>query len=233
MPFSDKQLDLLNAPLSRSVVKERKQGGRQVSYVEGWHVIAEANRIFGFDAWSSETIETKCVVERDRLIGKELLPGWGVTYIAKVHIRVIDGGAITVIREGCGTGHGIDQDLGQAHESAIKEAETDARKRALMTFGSQFGLALYDKEQANVADAVDEADASRLRYIEQTKKRIAEFSENDRDKILRWWHSDQERKARRDFDLNPAEVIELKSLVTAKAKLPPPGETSQQKTVNE
>ena len=29
-------------------------------------------------------------------------------------------------------------DLGQAHESAIKEAETDAMKRALMTFGNPF-----------------------------------------------------------------------------------------------
>jgi DNA repair and recombination protein RAD52 len=32
----------------------------------------------------------------------------------------------------------------------VKEAETDARKRALMTFGNQFGLALYDKDQTNV-----------------------------------------------------------------------------------
>jgi hypothetical protein len=36
---------------------------------------------------------------------------------------------------------------GEKHESAIKEAESDARKRALMQFGDQFGLSLYDKEQ--------------------------------------------------------------------------------------
>ena len=41
-----------------------------------------------------------------------------------------------------------------------KEAETDARKRALMTFGNPFGLALYDKTQANVADEVDAARGS-------------------------------------------------------------------------
>jgi hypothetical protein len=46
---------------------------------------------------------------------------------------------------------GIDADCGLAHESAIKEAETDAKKRALMTFGNQFGLALYDRAQTNVA----------------------------------------------------------------------------------
>ena len=58
-----------------------------------------------------------------------------------------------VIREGSGAGHGIDADLGQAHESAIKEAETDAMKRALMTFGNPFGLALYDKQQREVTSS--------------------------------------------------------------------------------
>jgi recombination DNA repair RAD52 pathway protein len=65
----------------------------------------------------------------------------------------VTAGNRTVIREGIGTGHGIDRDLGQAHESAVKEAETDAMKRALSTFGSQFGLALYDKQQRDVVDA--------------------------------------------------------------------------------
>jgi len=44
-------------------------------------------------------------------------------------------------------------DLGQAHESALKEAETDAMKRALMTFGNPFGLALYDKRQREVTSS--------------------------------------------------------------------------------
>ncbi len=43
--------------------------------------------------------------------------------------------------------------LGEAHEAALKEAETDAMKRALTTFGNLFGLALYDKEQAGVRGA--------------------------------------------------------------------------------
>ena len=47
-------------------------------------------------------------------------------------------------------------DLGQAHESAIKEAETDAMKRALMTFGNPFGLALYDKQQRQVSSAASQ-----------------------------------------------------------------------------
>lgn len=148
--FSDEQKKLLAADLLKSNVKHREQGNRQVAYIEGWHCLNEANRIFGFDGWSSETVEVKCVSEKARTIGKNGDPGWGVTYIAKCRISI--GFSDTLVREGCGTGHGIDRDLGQAHESAIKEAETDARKRALMTFGNQFGLALYDKTQENVTD---------------------------------------------------------------------------------
>ncbi|MFM9102460.1 MAG: Rad52/Rad22 family DNA repair protein [Cyanobium sp.] len=53
---------------------------------------------------------------------------------------------------------GFDVDLGQAHESALKEAETDAMKRALMTFGNPFGLALYDKQQREVTGATGGGD---------------------------------------------------------------------------
>lgn len=145
--MTPEQKQALSAPLDRSHVKQRKQSGRALFYIEGWHAIAEANRIFGFDAWTRETMDIRCVSERERSIGEQRKPGWGVSYIAKVRVTV-DG----VVREGIGAGHGIDADLGLAHESAIKEAETDAMKRSLMTFGNPFGLALYDKEQAQVCD---------------------------------------------------------------------------------
>jgi DNA repair and recombination protein RAD52 len=145
--FSPETIAALEAPLLRDHVKKRSQAGRNFSYVEGWHAIAEANRIFGFDGWTRETVEIRLVNEWEREIGAAKKAGWGVSYIAKVRVRVGD-----IVREGIGSGHGIDVDLGLAHESAIKEAETDAMKRALMTFGNPFGLALYDKEQANVAD---------------------------------------------------------------------------------
>ena len=109
-----------------------------------------SNRIFGFDGWTRETVDLRCVAERERKIGADKRDGWGVSYVAKVRVVVLAGDSL-VTREGLGSGHGIDSDLGTAHESAVKEAETDAMKRALMTFGNPFGLALYDKDQANVA----------------------------------------------------------------------------------
>jgi len=194
--FSDDTKAALAAKLSPSSVKSRQQGGSKVSYIEGWHAIAEANRIFGFDNWTRETLDIKCVSEKEREIGASKSPGWGVTYLCKVRV-VVDG----VAREGCGAGHGIDRDLGQAHESAIKEAETDAMKRALMTFGNPFGLALYDKTQSNVGDDTDE---SRARFISACSEKIKKFA--DPLALRTWWASDTEKAARRDFELSKSEI---------------------------
>lgn len=141
------QITMLQAKLDPAHVKSRSQSGRSLSYIEGWHAITEANRIFGFDAWNRETVDIRCVAERERKVGQAGRDGWSVSYVARVRVTVGE-----IVREGVGAGHGIDVDLGLAHESAIKEAETDAMKRALMTFGNPFGLALYDKTMANVGD---------------------------------------------------------------------------------
>lgn len=173
MAFSDLQAQELNAALSAEVVKERTQGGTTLFYVEGWWVIREMNRIFGFDAWDQEIIEIKCVNERERKIGRQQKDGWGVSYIARVKLCVLGVG-----REGVGAGHGIDTDLGLAHESAIKEAATDAMKRAAMTFGNPFGLALYDKRMVNVEHAppseiqVSDVDKLNKGFIEQLTEKM-------------------------------------------------------------
>lgn len=141
---------LLKQPLDRKHVLQRKGGGyKTLSYIEGWHAIAECNRIFGFLNWDRHTVYCKEVCRYQVKIGKEQKAGWKVGYEAKVIVSV-DG----TQREGTGAGSGISMDLYDAIESAAKEAETDAMKRALMTFGNPFGLALYDKKQSMVQDGV-------------------------------------------------------------------------------
>ena len=66
-------------------------------------------------------------------------------------------GDITIVREGSGSGEAKAPTPGQAHELALKGAETDATKRALATFGNPFGLALYDREQLGVRKALRKA----------------------------------------------------------------------------
>ena len=70
-------------------------------------------------------------------------------YSTKVRITVRAGDTVTV-REGIGTGFGRAPQPELAHDIALKAAETDATKRALATFGNPFGLALYDRDQAQV-----------------------------------------------------------------------------------
>lgn len=142
--FDDKTIAALSAKLDPANVTQRTQSGRTLDYIEGWHAIAEANRIFGFGGWDRETVEMQ-EIRRDQVNDKYGKPQWRVGYMAKVRISVMD-----VRREGTGFGSGAMADLGEAIESAIKEAETDAMKRALMTFGNPFGLALYDKSKSNV-----------------------------------------------------------------------------------
>lgn len=200
--FDKAVTDQLKAPLSKACVKKNPKG---FDYVEGWHAIAEANRIFGFEGWDRETVEMRQLGEPEQVNGN-----WRVAYHCRVRITVRAGSEI-VVRDGSGYGSGIVKDIRDAHEGAIKEAETDAMKRALMTFGNPFGLALYDKDRANVADPVDE---TRVRFIDTCAGVIA--STLDPAALRDWWQSDEQKKLRRDFGLNKDEVDGLKAKVVAK-----------------
>ena len=136
MGFSTKQVHALRRKLDHRHVRTREANGRALSYIEGWYAISEANRIFGFDGWNRETIETRCVLARENR-GSFL-----AVYTARVRISVQAGGT-TIIREGHGSGEGRGASPGEAHDTALKAAETDGTKRALATFGKPFGLALY------------------------------------------------------------------------------------------
>jgi len=159
----DKASAELSKKLDPAHVKGRKQGGGQVQYIEGWHAISEMNRIFGFGEWTRETLELRQLGEPRDVDGK-----MRVDYLARVRVTV--GG---VVRDGCGFGQGIDRDVGQAHESALKEAETDAMKRAMMTLGNPFGLALYDKARENVGVEPPTADQAKTAIM--AAKTLAEL----------------------------------------------------------
>ena len=143
MAFSEAQVKRLEAKLDSKHVRTRKVQETTLAYVEGWHVIAEANRIFGYDAWDRRTLASSCVWTGAS--GQF----YSAAYTAKVRVSV-RAGDIIIVREGSGSGEARAPTPGQAHDLALKGAETDATKRALATFGNPFGLALYDSEQAGV-----------------------------------------------------------------------------------
>ena len=112
MSFTDTQLKALSAKLNAKHVRTREKAGLTLSYIEGWHAIAEANRIFGFDSWDRKTVATTCVSE-DVSKGQKTC-----SYVARVRIRV-RAGDVVIVREGSGSGHGAGLTLGEAHESVF------------------------------------------------------------------------------------------------------------------
>ena len=155
MSFSEKQARALTRTVPPRHIRTRVRDGKELSYVEGWFAIAEANRIFGFDGWDRETLEAKCVLTREAR-GSHL-----AVYTAKVRLTVRTQDR-SIVREGHGTGEGRGNSAGEAHDVALKAAETDATKRALVTFGKAFGLALYShrsaKQERIAADPAPSAD---------------------------------------------------------------------------
>jgi DNA recombination protein Rad52 len=157
MSFTETQVRKLRSKLNPRYVRTREAEGLTLSYLEGWHVVAEANRIFGFDAWDRETIASDCVWT------KQINGRYCAAYVARVRITVrTDGGR--VIREGCGVGESNAATPGQAHDFAAKAAETDATKRALSTFGNAFGLSLYGTATAS-SDVKPKAGATQSTQI--------------------------------------------------------------------
>lgn len=156
MGFTKKTKEELDKLLSPDVVKKNPKGH---DYIEGWHAEAEANRIFDFDGWSSETLE---LIENTPPT-KNHRGNNVVSFRAKVRVTVGD-----VVREGIGFGSGISGDIHAAYEGAIKEAATDAEKRAFKTFGNPFGLALYDKLKENVG--YDDANENTSQEPEQKQE---------------------------------------------------------------
>lgn len=140
--FSREQLRKLARDVDPRHVHSREIEGRQLSYIEGWYAIAQANGVFGYAGWDREMVHFEQVMERTR---NEAIT---CAYLARVRIRV-RAGSTEIVREGTGWGSASGCTSTATHERALKAAETDATKRALSTFGPRFGLSLYDKEHAS------------------------------------------------------------------------------------
>ena len=150
--FDKNQLDILNQELDSSRIKTREKGNISLSYIEGHDVIETANKVFGFGNWSYSISKLEQVSQEQNQNQNQV-----ICYKAIVQVLVhSENHTLDVSREDVGFGTGVAKTLSDAHEGAAKEAVTDALKRAMRSFGNQFGNSLYDKsrlirtnEQAN------------------------------------------------------------------------------------
>lgn len=133
--LTQEQYEQLMKPLNPSRVAKRNQAGRSLSYLEAWDVKAHLIRIFGFGGWSWDVFSAEQAFEQEkdgkwnvgyRVVGRLLIPTLDCTYT-----EAAVGSATLPSR-------------GEAHDMAVKTAESDAIKRAAINLGTQFGLSLYN-----------------------------------------------------------------------------------------
>ncbi|KAI5167907.1 DNA repair and recombination protein RAD52 [Nematocida sp. AWRm78] len=147
----------LERPLGPEYISFRNTGYSEEPYIEGWTAIQMANRIFGYDGWSSHIIDVNTVNTEDTHDGRS-------TVAAKAHVRITLTNGI--FREDIG--FGIAERVngkGKAIKQAYKSAVTDAIKRTLKQFGKALGSCCNDKNY--------------IRHIKQVKKKTCPINESD------------------------------------------------------
>lgn len=141
MMLSDEQLKELLKPIDPARVGK---DGKGFSHVEAWDIRRTMNRIFGFGNWSARVDHMELIYETEIEGADRGKPRWSVAYRARCTIEIgsaFDGGATyTEWAAGDATNYPSRAD---AHDQAIKTAESQAFKRCAVNLGDQFGLSLY------------------------------------------------------------------------------------------
>lgn len=134
--LNDQQYQQLLKPLNPSRVAKRQHANRSLSYLEAWDVKAHLIRIFGFGGWSWNVIKADLAFEEKTDKGM-----WNVGYKVIGCLSFVD---LSSHYTEAAVGSATLPQRGEAHDMAIKTAESDALKRAAINLGTQFGLSLYN-----------------------------------------------------------------------------------------
>ena len=129
----------LGEPLDEGLVSQRRgRKGRTFAYIEGRTAIEQANRVLGYGGWGYELVGDVVLREGESVDQQtgEAKP-WRA-YAATVRVTVPGSQPRTDVGF-----QALAEDTVEGHETAHKGAVTDALKRALRSYGSQFGNDLY------------------------------------------------------------------------------------------
>lgn len=168
----------LNKKLGPELITNRQGfSSAKLFYVEGWLAISLANKIFGFNGWSSKIVSLSV----DYCDKTEKGYCVGVTCIVRVTLNCKSN------RTSCNAGRTKKEDVGfgcienqksksLAMEKAKKEAATDALKRALRQFGNALGNCLYNKQFIKDVQKVEKKYA---KINTQNLYRISDLEDDD------------------------------------------------------
>ena len=162
MTLSSKQIEELLLPLDPDRVKK---DGKGFAHVEAWDIRRTMNKIFGFAEWSARVEKMELISERE-VQTKAGKPAWNVVYRARCTLEVGVDSLIGCAYTEWAAGDATNPILADAHDQAIKTAESQAFKRCAVNLGDQFGLSLYNNgsTEATVEDIVgrEHADSGRV-----------------------------------------------------------------------
>lgn len=164
MSLSKEQIVELLKPIDPARVG---RDGKGFSHVEAWDIRRTMNQIFGFTGWSADVTKMELVSERE-VQTRQGKPAWNVVYRAQCVLRIGDsfGDGYATYTEWA-AGDATNPVLADAHDQAIKTAESQAFKRCAVNLGDQFGLSLYKDGslEATVGEVLgrDHEDAGRVK----------------------------------------------------------------------
>ncbi|MDK1476822.1 Rad52/Rad22 family DNA repair protein [Streptomyces sp. 549] len=140
--LSDAQLTWLLSPIRSSRVGK---DGKGFAHVEAWDIRRHLIRCFGFGGYSTELLFADLMHERETPAKNGGKSRWTVVYRCAVRLTVKVAGIELGRWHGIATGDAINlPSVSDAHDLALKTADSQALKRAAVNLGDQFGLSLYN-----------------------------------------------------------------------------------------
>ena len=170
----------LGEPLDEGLVSQRRgRKGRTFAYIEGRTAIDQANRVLGYGGWGYELVGDVTLREGESVDQQtgEAKP-WKA-YAATVRVTVPGSQPRTDVGF-----QSVAEDTVEGHETAFKGSVTDALKRALRSYGGQFGNSLYgDGTTGDLAPSLRKAlvDLGQCRGFDEAKVRSAVRERTGRD----------------------------------------------------
>lgn len=151
--LSDLQITQLLRPVDPDRVGS---DGKGFAHMEAWDIRRYLIRIFGFGGHDTDLLESSLIAETSipnhQKVGRDGKPygkpfeAWTVIYRVAVRLAVKVDGVELGHWHGIATGDATNQpSRADAHDLALKTADSQALKRAATNLGDQFGLSLYNK----------------------------------------------------------------------------------------
>ena len=215
----------LAQPLDPALISQRRgRAGMIYHYLEGHAVIDQANRIFGFGGWGYDLVGEVTLRQLESVDPRTGEVKTSSAYSAPVRVTVVGAPSRTDVGF-----HAVTEETPDGHDTALKGAVTDGLKRALRSFGVQFGNGFYGDQvdhgvrfQPQQVQTQAGGDPEKAKPNPHSKNSQAEMLRNRLLELgaAQGYNEQQVRKAvqaRTGMDLEALEAAELAPLVKAAA----------------